>query len=1341
MMYLQRLARSGWVLAFFVSSGVWGEHPDPPAPVLWYGFDGLYGPEVRDSMGRAHGTVNGSVSLVDGKRRKGILVGGSAQWVDTPEIDLDDRTWSASAWFRLEAGPGSDTLKLLQQRDGTATGRTWLGVKNDGGTFRLTSYLGGGESTGGVVSLNTWHHAAVVSDDGTIRLYLDGTEVDTSTLNLELNRAPFRIGNFKSPGASHQWPGRMDDVALYNRALTQADIAFLVTDINSYTVLHVDTGGDDGSGDGSAGAPFASLGKALEEAGPLLVAGTPVRILVAEGIYREGEKFWAVWEYGGQAADTPLVMEGMHKERTVFSGAVVWENGWTLHEPGVWRHSWTYDWGLGPNPWPNTGGSLPDEMRRREMLIIDGIRMNPVFAYGDLRQDTYFVDEATDRIYFMGAEPNGRQVEVPVWSHLLEMRGKSNLIIRNLTFQHYNNTPGAISTLRLWGQKNGEAFIRSNVVVEDCRFLANGANALSLSVIRGGVVRRCRFDDNGFLNMSMSQTRNSRIEAVESHRANWRGYPQNYLSWSTGAAKITSSEEMTVSGFVAGQNLTNGFWFDIENRRNHLEDLHAYYNANNAAYLEFSEGPLVMDGAWLGANHAAILLGETTHAEIRNVVALENEDTLEIRHNDRLPMTSLVVEDNEWANSVYFDYLIRQTGSVDAAEWSALVPGLTFRDNRYTHASDGRGFRIPISGIPSDLDDWIGYLDSSGVPEGKGDENAAEAALPLDGETNRPFVWEIWDDLPSATLAALREDTGFQNHIPDAEEIGWVLERRIGRGAPFGQRGTTLLKAAVDGTYRFRLSADAEAELWVSTDPEGSGAVKALEQTSPTFLRDPGGPAYEILLTAGDTLWLQVLHAGAGPDSYVSVMFQRPDRAAYEPLSAVFLTSMLEVPHQIEGLVGWFDAQGFQEADGTDVTTWPDRTGLVSNREPNDLQQMTGLTGTPVAPTLQTVSLNGYSYRSVRFVPGSSGDYELLRFAGLVPDTDNTRSIVVVYKGGVDSGGSRPAGFGSKLVDGLDTRFHWNLGTDGNGSLRFDGGFIGPYSVSGLTRNDVLIRVAEMEGFNRYAEHIDVLDTGFVDNAVLVNGSLSPAPSSISGDFYLGDLQVSSAGGQIGAATYDILEVLVYDRSLTDGERQSIQTYLVDKYTSAPTSGPVSPDSVAAWAVSSTQIEVTWRDVAINETGYRIERSSGGAFSLVAMVSADTVSYVHVNPGLGVFTYRVIALGPGGESAPGTSGSTSTLDSDSDGMLDDHEILAGSDPGQASSLFELTPVVPLTGLIGFSAPTASGTHYRVWYRVSLQTGNWQILNDYVGDGTALTVEDSPANIRFYKIEASASPFP
>lgn len=70
------------------------------------------------------------------------------------------------------------------------------------------------------------HHAAVTYDGATARLYADGMEVASAAKkwNLPLSRAHIgqQVNNF-----SEFWAGAVDEVRLYNRALSADEIAWL----------------------------------------------------------------------------------------------------------------------------------------------------------------------------------------------------------------------------------------------------------------------------------------------------------------------------------------------------------------------------------------------------------------------------------------------------------------------------------------------------------------------------------------------------------------------------------------------------------------------------------------------------------------------------------------------------------------------------------------------------------------------------------------------------------------------------------------------------------------------------------------------------------------------------------------------------------------------------------------------------------------------------------------------------------------------------------------------------------------------------------------------------------
>ncbi len=115
--------------------------------------------------------------------------------------------------------------------------------------------------------------------------------------------------------------------------------------------------------------------------------------------------------------------------------------------------------------------------------------------------------------------------------------------------------------------------------------------------------------------------------------------------------------------------------------------------------------------------------------------------------------------------------------------------------------------------------------------------------------------------------------------------------------------------------------------------------------------------------------------------------------------------------------------------------------------------------------------------------------------------------------------------------------------------------------------------------------------------------------------------------------------------------------YKVQSYNSGGTSefaGPVSattqdvppppPTSLRARAISSSQIDLTWRDRSSNETGFRVYRETNGVLSEIAVLGPGVTGYNHV--GLTENTqyyYKVVAYNSIGESAAVGPVSATTL--------------------------------------------------------------------------------------------------
>lgn len=78
---------------------------------------------------------------------------------------------------------------------------------------------------------------------------------------------------------------------------------------------------------------------------------------------------------------------------------------------------------------------------------------------------------------------------------------------------------------------------------------------------------------------------------------------------------------------------------------------------------------------------------------------------------------------------------------------------------------------------------------------------------------------------------------------------------------------------------------------------------------------------------------------------------------------------------------------------------------------------------------------------------------------------------------------------------------------------------------------------------------------------------------------------------------------------------------------------PIPPTALSASALSASAVNLQWTDASENETGFRIERRTTGAFTEIATVGSNVTSYTDACEPETVYTYRIRAYNGFGNSA------------------------------------------------------------------------------------------------------------
>jgi hypothetical protein len=200
----------------------------PPAGlVLALSFNEGTGTLANDTSGASNnGTLNGA-TWTTGKYGGGVSFAGAGTFVtvaDSASLDLSTGM-TISAWVNPSTLPAWPTVVLKERPSGLA----YALYASAGATKAPSSYLDSAKgeyfATGtGALPLNAWTHLAATYDGAQVRLYVNGALVATKAAsgNILATTGALRIGGNAVWG--EYFAGVIDEIRIYNRALTQTAI-------------------------------------------------------------------------------------------------------------------------------------------------------------------------------------------------------------------------------------------------------------------------------------------------------------------------------------------------------------------------------------------------------------------------------------------------------------------------------------------------------------------------------------------------------------------------------------------------------------------------------------------------------------------------------------------------------------------------------------------------------------------------------------------------------------------------------------------------------------------------------------------------------------------------------------------------------------------------------------------------------------------------------------------------------------------------------------------------------------------------------------------------------------
>ncbi len=213
--------------------------------VAHWQFDEGSGNTTVNSSGNGHdGTISGATWTSPGWDGTGYCLDFDGQGTDRVSVGSFDVTGNAisiACWFKADNldTPGNDPRMVSKAIGGDNEQHLFMvsssresdvkvlrfRLKTDGTTGELEA-----DTTTGTIELDVWIHVAATWDGVTMRIYKNGVEVGSLAKGGTLSTNPaanVSIGNQPAGTGDRPFDGLIDDVRIYDRALSQEEITWL----------------------------------------------------------------------------------------------------------------------------------------------------------------------------------------------------------------------------------------------------------------------------------------------------------------------------------------------------------------------------------------------------------------------------------------------------------------------------------------------------------------------------------------------------------------------------------------------------------------------------------------------------------------------------------------------------------------------------------------------------------------------------------------------------------------------------------------------------------------------------------------------------------------------------------------------------------------------------------------------------------------------------------------------------------------------------------------------------------------------------------------------------------
>src|ERR1700683_626004 len=203
----------------------------PSGTVAYYPLDTAAGTQAYDMSANANdGTLTGGPGWITGQIGDALSFNGASQYVTIPSSSSLNQTGDLTieAWVNLTNYTNTNELVAKTVGSGSTNTTYDLRTQASTGDLQFLGYDSALRTVTSTVAVGTggWHQVAVTKTGGTATLYIDGVvEGQGSVGATSSNSSDVKLGARDDLNSSNFLKGDLDEVRIYGRALSSAEIA------------------------------------------------------------------------------------------------------------------------------------------------------------------------------------------------------------------------------------------------------------------------------------------------------------------------------------------------------------------------------------------------------------------------------------------------------------------------------------------------------------------------------------------------------------------------------------------------------------------------------------------------------------------------------------------------------------------------------------------------------------------------------------------------------------------------------------------------------------------------------------------------------------------------------------------------------------------------------------------------------------------------------------------------------------------------------------------------------------------------------------------------------------